>query len=81
MTQPVGWLTMSVLLMHTAHAAEVRHEMLQSAAVMRRQSTDQTIQRRLALVNSLDFFTMSQISVTVHSHVQIAYILSREDSK
>jgi len=40
-TEPVGWLLMSILLMHATHATEVRHQMLQCAAVMRRQSIDQ----------------------------------------
>jgi len=57
MTESVGRLSMAVLLMHAAHATEVSHEMLQGAAVMRRQTTDQRTQSWLALLHDVDFFT------------------------
>ena len=35
MAEPVGWFSMSVLLMHATHPTEVCHEMLERAAVMK----------------------------------------------
>jgi len=49
--EAIGWFSMSVLLVKTTHATEVRHEMLQCAGVMRWQGTQQRIQSRLAVLN------------------------------
>jgi len=73
MTEPVGRFPMSVFFVHATHTTEVSHQMLQCAAVMRRQSIDQTTQRRLTLLCGLDFFTPSVLS-KFQSRSQCAFI-------
>jgi len=73
-TQPIGRFPVSVLVVHATHATEVRHEMLECAAMMRRKSVDQTIQRHLALVRSFDFFTPPQLKFTPEYGIPPDYI-------
>jgi len=68
-TEPVGRFAVSVLLVHATHSTEVRHEVLQSAGVMARQSADQNTQSRLTLLRRLHSFTPSSPSHTLYSEL------------
>jgi len=60
MTETIGGLWMSVLLVQATHAAEMSHQVLKCAAVMRRQCTEQTVQSRFTLLGRLQFYASTK---------------------